>query len=79
VRLPSGRTNALAAVSLGFGVGQMFVPFVGAIIAIVCGHIAKGQIRENGDYGSGLATAGLVLGYLGLALPILLILLTFGR
>jgi len=73
VRYSSGRTNALAAVSLGFGVGQVFLPFVGAIVAIVCGHLAKGQIRENGDYGNGLATAGLVLGYLGLALPLLLI------
>jgi hypothetical protein len=76
--IPSGRTNALAAVSLGFGVGQIFLPIVGAIIAIVTGHIAKGQIRQSADYGGGLATAGLVLGYAGLILPILFFALVLG-
>ncbi len=76
--VPSGRTNALAAVSLGFGVGQIFLPILGAIIAIVTGHLAKGQIKDSGDYGSGLATAGLVLGYVGLILPILLFVLVLG-
>lgn len=28
------------------------------------GHIAKRQIRRTGEQGSGLATAGLVLGYI---------------
>jgi hypothetical protein len=31
---------------------------------IVCGHIAKKQIAERGEEGSGLATAGLVLSYI---------------
>ncbi len=78
VAIPSGRTNPLAAVSLGFGIGQMFLPFVGAIVAIIMGHVAKSQIRETGDYGAGLATAGLVLGYLGIVLPILFILFVVG-
>jgi hypothetical protein len=78
VRYSSGRTNALAAVSLGFGVGQIFLPFVGAIVAIATGHVAKSQIKETGDYGAGLANAGLVLGYLGIVLPILFILLVVG-
>jgi hypothetical protein len=78
VPVGSGRTNALAAVSLGFGIGQMFLPFLGALVAIVMGHIAKSQIRQTGEYGAGLATAGLVLGYLGIGLPILFFLIVLG-
>lgn len=31
--------------------------------AIVCGHIARRQIRTTGEQGDGLALAGLILGY----------------
>jgi hypothetical protein len=30
---------------------------------IVCGHIARSQIRSTGEQGDGLALAGLILGY----------------
>lgn len=30
---------------------------------IVCGHIARGQLRSTGEQGDGLALAGLILGY----------------
>jgi Domain of unknown function (DUF1707)/Domain of unknown function (DUF4190) len=65
-------TNGLAGVSLAFGVGQVFLPIVGAVIAIVCGHVARSEIRKNGQQGDGLALTGLVLGYLGVALPALI-------
>jgi hypothetical protein len=70
---PRQPVNALAGVSLGFGVGQVLLPFFGAIIAIVCGHVARSQMRRTGEQGEGLAQAGLILGYLGVALPILLV------
>jgi hypothetical protein len=39
----------------------------GSIPAIVCGHVARGTIRRSTAYcGNGMATAGLVLGYIGL-------------
>ena len=72
---PSSRTNGLAGVSLGFGLGQIIVPIFGAIIAIVTGHVARGQIRRTGENGDGLAIAGLVLGYIGILIPILLVVL----
>jgi hypothetical protein len=71
--VPAGRTNPLAAVSLGFGIGQIFLPFLGALIAIICGHVARSQIKASNESGDGLAIAGLVLGYLGFALWTLLI------
>ncbi|OLB65696.1 MAG: hypothetical protein AUI10_05725 [Actinobacteria bacterium 13_2_20CM_2_72_6] len=53
----SGQTNVMAILSLVFA-------FVFSPLAIVFGHIAKKQIKERGEDGDGLATAGLVLGYI---------------
>ncbi len=69
------RTNPSAALSLAFGLGQIFAPILAAIVAIVCGHVARAQIRRNGDSGAGMALAGLVLGYIGVLLPALIVLL----
>jgi hypothetical protein len=38
--------------------------FVFAPVGIVLGHLARRQIRQTGEQGSGLATAGLVLSYI---------------
>lgn len=72
---PAGhQTNSLAVVSFAAGLGQIFLWFIGGIVAIVCGHIARRQIRETGETGSGLALTGLILGYVGVLLPLLLVL-----
>ncbi len=63
-------TNGPAVASLVFGIGQVFLWGLGGIIAIVCGHVARSQIRKTGQQGDGLAVAGLVLGYLGVLLPL---------
>lgn len=70
---PDRGTNGLAVASLVCGLCQFFVPPVTTLLAIGLGHAARGQIRRNGQAGSGLATAGLVLGWLGLALGLLII------
>jgi hypothetical protein len=77
---PSYRsTNSLAVISRIFGIACWFVlPLIGAIVAVVCGHLARGEIRraEPGTVeGEGLALAGLVLGYIHLALALLAIVL----
>lgn len=68
-------TNTLAIVSLIFGIVCWFVlPFVGAIVAVVCGHLARGEMRRAPPgtmEGDGLAIAGLVLGYVHLGLAVL--------
>jgi hypothetical protein len=48
----------------------VLVPVVGAFVAIVTGHLARGQIKQTGEAGAGLALAGLILGYVNLALAI---------
>jgi hypothetical protein len=70
-------TSSLAIVSLVFGILSWCVlPFIGAIVAVVCGHLARSEIRRSADgsmEGDGMAVAGLVLGYLHLLLCVLLI------
>ena len=63
---PAPRTSTTAIVSLIAGIaGWIFLPVLGPIIAVITGHMAKGEIRHsNGQVvGEGLATAGLILGY----------------
>lgn len=79
-------TSTLATVSLIFGILTWIVlPLVGAIVAVVCGHLARKEIRQSPDRsidGDGLAVAGLVLGYVHLAFAVvgatLLLLVMFG-
>jgi hypothetical protein len=47
-------------------VGSFFVSLVG----IICGHIALGQIKRTGEKGRGFALAGLIIGYVSIALTI---------
>ncbi len=68
-------TNPAAICSLCFGIGQVGLPLIGAVVAVACGHAAKSEIKRTGDAGTGLATAGMVLGYLGLAFWLLLLVL----
>ncbi len=46
---------------------------VTAIPAVICGHIARAKIRKSGGAlgGRGIATAGLILGYIALVLGVL--------
>jgi Domain of unknown function (DUF4190) len=64
---PAPPTNGLAIAALVCGVGG-FVVGLSFIPAIICGHLARRQIRQTGEQGAGLALAGLILGYVGIAL-----------
>lgn len=71
------QTSALAITSLVSGLlGWTFLPLVGSLVAIVTGHMARAEIRRgNGQVdGDGLAIAGLVLGWLVIAISVLTIL-----
>ena len=68
---PAPSTSTLAIVSLISGIVSWFLlPFIAAIAAVITGHMAKNEIkRSNGMLGgNGMATAGLVLGYVQLGL-----------
>jgi hypothetical protein len=81
--VPTRQTSGLAIASLVTGLlGWTLLPLLGSIVAIVTGHLARGEIRRQpGLEGDGLAVAGLVLGYAGVAMAVLLVagvLLLFG-
>ena len=63
---PSMPTNSLARASLILGVAEFFSMGLTAIPAVICGHLAKSEMRQTGQRGDGMATAGLVLGYMAI-------------
>ena len=80
------RTSSLAIVSLIFGIlAYVFLPGIGALVAVICGHSARSEIRRappGSIDGDGLALAGLILGWIQLACVVIaivcLILFFFG-
>lgn len=81
--LPAANTKATAALVTGivglplsllcgvFGVGL-------PIAAIVLGHQARAQIRVTGQQGWSSATSGMIMGYVGAALMVLIQIIPFG-
>jgi hypothetical protein len=67
-------TNGLAIASLVCSLAGL-VTCISAPVGIVLGHVAKRQIRQTGEQGEGLATAGLWVGYI---LTVLAIVVTVG-
>lgn len=61
------KTNVMAIVALVTGI--LGIPTLG----IIFGHIALSQIKTTNESGRGLAIAGLVLGYLVVAVYALLV------
>ena len=78
---PARTTSTTAIVSLVFGiVCWIAIPIIGAIVAIVCGHVARGEIRNappGSIDGDGMAVAGLILGYLHLGVLAMFLVLVF--
>jgi len=61
---PPGAVSGMAVASLVLGL--LGFTIIGAVLAIVFGHVAQAQIRQSQGAlcGKGLALAGLILGYL---------------
>lgn len=71
------RTSTLAIVSLVAGIlGWTLAPWLGSLVAIVTGHMARSEIRRDpqGVEGDGFAVAGLVLGWAMLVVSLLVLL-----
>lgn len=59
------RTNGMAIASMVLGI--LWIYWIGSILALIFGYVARKQIRERGDEGNGMAVAGIVLGWIGVA------------
>ena len=70
----TSNTNTNATWSLVLGILSLLCGGpITAIPAIICGHKARSQIRENAQDGNGMALAGLILGYLALVFTVIVI------
>lgn len=65
------RTSGFAIASLVLGICWLY--WIGSILALVFGYHAKRQIRESPGSveGGGMATAGIVLGWIGVATAVI--------
>ena len=63
---PPGGTNSMAIAAMVLGVAEFFTAGLTAIPAVICGHLARRQMRQTAQRGDGLATSGLVLGYMAI-------------
>jgi hypothetical protein len=50
----------------------MFGPLA-TVPAVVCGHMARSQIRRTGEQGAGMALAGLIMGWIGVGFTVLVV------
>lgn len=78
---PSPQTNGKATAALILGIlGFVVCPLVCSVLALVFGYQARNEIDASRGYqgGRGMAVAGIVLGWVGIAVMILLILLWVG-
>ena len=83
MNIPVRQNSTLAVISLVAGIlGWTLLPFLGSLVAIVTGHMARKEIRQNAALdGDAMAVIGLVLGWvavIGTILAILAFVLFFG-
>jgi hypothetical protein len=62
----SSGTNGMAIASLVLGI--LWIDFIGSVLALIFGYIALGQIKKRNQGGRAFALAGIVLGWIGVAL-----------
>ncbi len=69
------KTNGLAIAAMVLGI--VWVYWIGSILALVFGYIAKSQIEQSGgaQSGMGMAIAGIVLGWIGVGILLVFVLL----
>ena len=74
------KNNGMAITALILGIVGLFC-WIGSIPAVIFGYLGRRQIKESGgtQTGDGMAMAGIVMGWIGVAILILyLILLAVG-
>jgi hypothetical protein len=68
---PAVPTNSMAIVTLIAGIAGLSVLFfVGSIVAVITGPMARKQIAQTGEQGAGMGTAGIIMGWVGIGLGV---------
>ncbi|MBB6522334.1 DUF4190 domain-containing protein [Pseudoteredinibacter isoporae] len=72
------KTSTLAIVSLVFGILGLF--FIGSLVGIITGHLARSEIRKSEGRleGDAMALTGLITGYIGFILAFIWVALMGG-
>jgi len=68
--------NAVASLILGI-LGITVVPLICSILAVILGRASIGDAHKRGEGGSGMARAGVILGWIGVAVPVVLFVFLF--
>lgn len=63
---PPRPTNGMAVASMVLGI--IWIYWIGSILALIFGYVARSQIRRTGEGGDGMAVAGIVLGWVGVGI-----------
>jgi hypothetical protein len=73
VQIAQAKTNGLAIASLVLGI--LWVYWIGSVLAVIFGHVALSQIDKSGgtQTGRGMAIAGLVLGWIGVGVLLIIL------
>jgi hypothetical protein len=67
--------NGLAVASMVVGIVSpltclLLIFPIGPVLALIFGHVSLGQMKQTGQNGRGMAIAGVVLGWAGLAIAV---------
>jgi hypothetical protein len=72
---PPRRTNGLAIASMVLGI--VWIYWLGSILALIFGYVARKQIRDRQEGGDGMAIAGIVLGWVGVGVLVVGLVISF--
>jgi len=79
LRINAEPTGGVSYSTNGFAIVSLITAIVGfgGVLAVIFGHIAHSQIRRTGERGWGMATAGLIIGYIGIVVGVALAIVYF--
>jgi hypothetical protein len=72
-----GLLSMMPFIGFVFSISAMFL-WVAPILAVIFGHIGLSQIKRTGEDGHGQALAGLIMGYVSIALGLLALIVLIG-
>jgi hypothetical protein len=75
VHAGQAKTNGFAIASMVLGI--LWIYWIGSVLALIFGYVGKNQVDQSAgtQTGRGMAIAGIVLGWIGVGILILLLIL----